>query len=398
MMSSSTRKAVWLVIGILVFSINLRGPFTAAGPLLETIRDAFQLETSQTGFLITLPLLMFCLFSPFAATIAGKFGLERTLFGTLGIILAGIALRSAGPVWCLFAGTCVLGIGIALGNTLVPGLLKRDFPNQITKLTAIYALTMGIASAISSAIVVPIAQATNWQWALGVFALFPIISALVWLPQLRSQTTLRKTTSATSHGQQIWRSSLAWQVTLFMGTTSVTYYIVAAWLPAILVNSGYSQATAGSLHGVMQLASAFPGLILIPLLRKTKDQRIAVVFMSGLTIVSLLGLQLAPSLATLWIPMFGFGNSGCFILALSFIGLRTTSPLQAAALSGMAQSIGYMMAATGPIMIGALHDWTDGWQVPLYTCLTVGIINLVFGLCAGRAIQIHSGEQTPTAS
>jgi CP family cyanate transporter-like MFS transporter len=340
---------------------------------------------------------MFCLVSPFAATIAGKFGLERTLFGTLVIILAGIALRSAGPVWSLFAGTCILGVGIAIGNTLVPGLLKRDFPNHITKLTAIYALTMGIASGFSSAIVVPIAQATNWQVALGIFALFPIISALVWLPQLRSQASTVTKKSTVSHGNKIWHSGLAWQVTMFMGTTSLTYYIIAAWLPAILVSNGYSQATAGSLHGFMQLASAFPGLILIPLLSKTKDQRIAVIFMSGLAIIALLGLQLAPSLAMLWIPMFGFGNSGAFILALSFMGLRTTSPLQAAALSGMAQSIGYMMAATGPIMIGALHDLTNGWQMPLYTCLAFGMINLAFGVCAGRAVQIPAEPEAPPA-
>ncbi|KKC38014.1 MFS transporter [Devosia epidermidihirudinis] len=395
-MSASHRRLhpAWIIAGILVFATNLRGPFTAISPLLDTIRDTFGMGSSEAGFLITLPLLTFCIVSPFAGLLAREYGLERALFAALIVMAGGIALRSTGPSWALFVGTAVLGGGIAIGNTLLPSLIKRDFPSQITKLTAIYSVTMGVVSAVGSAMVVPLLYAFNWQVSLGAFLVLPIVSALIWLPQLRRHSRPSADTAAPPHGGPIWRSPLAWQVTLFFGINSFVYYAVAAWLPSILVDLGYTQGEAGSLHGTMQLASALPGLLIVPIVQRARDQRGLAVGLALAGLVSLIGLKLFPLIAIVWVSLFGFGIGGAFIVALAFIGLRTSSAQQTASLSGMTQSIGYLMSATGPVLVGLLHDATNDWSTVLMVCMAMCVVLAGVGLGAGRAIHIDTHRPT----
>lgn len=378
----------WIILGVLLFATNLRGPFTAVGPVLEVIQQAFHIGAGQAGLLITLPLLTFCLVSPFAALLAKEYGLERVLFLALIVMMVGIGVRSIGPLWSLYFGTAVLGAGIAIGNTLVPSLLKRDFPNQIARLTAVYAITMGIGSAVASAVVAPLAAAFDWRVALGVFIILPIISAIAWLPQLRRHSAPAAGTAEPLHSGSIWRSGLAWQITLFFGCTSFTYYAVAAWLPSILVSQGYSPIAAGSLHGVLQLATALPGLLLPPLIGRMKDQRVIAAGLGVMGLVAILGLYLAPTLAVLWIALFGAGIGGAFILALTFIALRARNAHQTARLSGMVQAVGYLMSATGPVAVGALHDVTHNWLASFIACGVLCVAIMLLGLGAGRARHV----------
>lgn len=378
----------WVIAGVLVFSTTLRGTFTAVGPLLDVLRDAFGMDAGEAGLLIALPLLVFCIVSPFAALLASEYGLERALFMALLIMTSGILIRSAGSLWGLFLGTSVLGAGIALGNTLLPSLLKRDFPSRLTKLTAIYSITMGIASAVGSAVVVPLAQVFDWQIALAAFVVLPVAGALLWLPQLGRHSRPSAGTATPPHGGAVWRSGLAWLVTLFFGVNSFVYYAVAAWLPSILVAQGFSTTEAGSLHGVMQLATALPGLVIVPVVQRAKDQRGLAVALAGSGLVALLGLLTFPALAIFWVSLFGFGIGGAFILALAFIGLRTTSAQQTATLSGMTQSIGYLLSATAPVSVGALHDLVGSWQSAIVVCTVLCALLALIALGAGRNGQI----------
>ncbi|SPW55006.1 major facilitator superfamily protein [Escherichia coli] len=166
------------------------------------------------------------------------------------------------------------GGGIALGNVLLPGLIKRDFPHSVARLTGAYSLTMGAAAALGSAMVVPLAlNGFGWQGALLMLMCFPLLALFLWLPQWRSQQHANLSTSRALHTRGIWRSPLAWQVTLFLGINSLVYYVIIGWLPAILISHGYSEAQAGSLHGLLQLATAAPGLLIPLFLHHVKDQR-----------------------------------------------------------------------------------------------------------------------------
>ncbi len=378
-----------LIAGILMIATTLRVTFTGAAPLLEAIRTDYGLTTAQTGLLTTLPLLAFALVSPLAASIARRIGMERSLFIAMLLICAGVAVRSLPSAAWLFIGTAIIGCGIALGNVLLPGLIKRDFSQHVARLTGAYSLTMGAAAALGSALVVPLAlSGFGWRGALLSLMVFPLLAFLVWLPQWRNTAHANVTTSRSLHARGIWRSPLAWQVTLFLGINSLIYYVIIGWLPAILISHGYSEAQAGSLHGLLQLATASPGLLIPLVLHRFHDQRSIAALVSLMCAVGAAGFWFMPDQAALWTLLFGFGSGATMILGLTFIGLRASSAHQAAALSGMAQSVGYLLAACGPPLMGKIHDAQGNWQIPLLAVAVLAVMMAVFGLYAGRNREI----------
>ena len=234
--SSRGKNAALLIAGILMIATTLRVTFTGAAPLLDAIRADYGLSTAQTGLLTTLPLLAFALVSPLAAAVARRWGIERSLFAAMLLICVGIAIRSLPSSGFLFSGTAIIGCGIALGNVLLPGLIKRDFSQHVAKLTGAYSLTMGAAAALGSAIVVPLAlNGFGWRGALMVLMAFPLLALIIWLPQCRQTAHASLSNSRALHSRAIWRSGLAWQVTLFLGINSLVYYVIIGWVPAPLI-------------------------------------------------------------------------------------------------------------------------------------------------------------------
>ncbi|EPS1410492.1 MFS transporter [Klebsiella pneumoniae] len=374
MISSTGRRPALLIAGILLIATTLRVVFTGAAPLLDAIRSDYGLTTAQTGLLTTLPLLAFGLVSPLAAGVARRFGMERSLLLAMLLICAGIALRSLPSAALLFIGTAVIGCGIALGNVLLPGLIKRDFSQHVARMTGAYSLTMG---------------GFGWRGALLLLMVFPLLALLSWLPQSRRRAETPLTGSGAMHNRGIWRSALAWQVTLFLGINSLVYYVIIGWLPSILQSMGYSEAQAGSLHGLLQLATAAPGLAIPLILHRLRDQRGIAVLVALMCAISAAGLWLLPELAIGWTLLFGFGSGATMILGLTFIGLRASSAHQAAALSGMAQSVGYLLAACGPPLMGRIHDANGDWHIPLLAVALISLVMAVCGALAGRDREIH---------
>ncbi len=342
---------ILLVLGILLIAANLRATFTGIAPVLEQIINHFGLSASQAGFLTTLPLIAFAVISPMAATLAKKQGLERTLFVALLFILAGVAARVINTSAMLFVGTAIIGVGIAIANVLLPSLIKRDFPAKVALMTSAYVLTMGVVSGGFSTLVFPLSQVNGlgWQLALGSSALITLAS-----------------------------------ITLLLGLNSFLNYIIITWLPSILTETGHSATQAGAYHGAFQIATALPGLILIPLLAKLKDQSALSFILAMLSALSALGLLYMPNFAFVWTLMLGFCSGACFILGLSFISLRTDDSQQAASLSGMSQSVGYLLAAIGPMLAGALHTTTGSWSAPLWLCAIAGVLCALCGLGSGK--------------
>lgn len=387
---STGRRHLLLIAGILLIASTLRVTFTGAAPLLDAIRADYGLSTAQTGMLTTLPLLAFGLVSPLAAGVGRRLGIERSLLVALVLICLGIGLRSLPSTALLFCGTAIIGCGIALGNVLLPGLIKRDFSQHVARMTGAYSITMGGAAALGSAMVVPLALAGfGWHGALLMLMVFPLLALLVWLPQTRKTATAPLTGSGAMHNRGIWRSALAWQVTLFLGINSLVYYVIIGWLPAILQSLGYSEAQAGSLHGLLQLATAAPGLAIPLILHRLKDQRAIAVIVALMCAISACGLWFWPGQAVVWTLIFGFGSGATMILGLTFIGLRANSAHQAAALSGMAQTIGYLLAACGPPLMGKIHDANGDWQIPLIAVALISVVMALFGALAGRNREIN---------
>jgi MFS transporter, CP family, cyanate transporter len=387
--SAAPARPVLLATAIVLVAINLRASITAVGPIVSDIRADLGLSSASAGLLTTLPVLAFALASPLAGPLSRRIGIERTLAGALVLLLGGILVRVAGPTWAAFAGTALLGVAIAAGNVLLPSLVTRDLPKRIGPVTSLYVTVMVSLAGIASTISVPLADdaGLGWRGALAVWAGPVAVALVIWLPR-----AARSGPPEVSPGGE-WevrptrmrRSAIAWQVTAYMGLQSFAFYVLVAWLPVLLQDDGVSATTAGALMGVMQAASLVATIAVPMLATRATHQRWLVLVSSVLGVFAAGGLVVAPGdLALLWTVTIGVAGGSTLSLALAFFVLRTRDGADAAALSGMAQSLGYGFAAAGPFVIGALHDATDGWTVPAAVLLADWVLILVAGMAAGR--------------
>ena len=388
--------ATLVVIGILLLAANLRPALTSVAPLIGQIRADAGLSNALAGLLTTLPLLAFGVLSPAAPRLASRFGMERVLLASLLVLAGGILLRSAGGVGALFVGSAALGAAIALGNVLLPGLIKRDFPHRAGLMTSVYSTALGVSATLAAGVSFPIAEGAGlgWRPALALWAVPALVAALAWVPQLLRDDRNDASAETTSPSADLLRSSLAWQVTLFMGLQSLAYYVTLTWLPEILREGGTSAAQAGWLLALAQ-ALAIPAMFLAPVLAGRRPSQHGVVAgAAALNGGGILGLLISPSDgAVIWIVLLGLGQGACFSLALTFFALRASDPERSAALSGMAQSVGYLLAAFGPSFFGLLRDATHAWKVPLILLLVIVVGMLVSGLGAAR--DAHVGRPNP---
>lgn len=375
------------LIGVLLIAVNLRASFTAVGPVLDEMRQDLSLSATAAGLLSSLPLLAFAAFSPLAPAVSRRLGLDRSLWAALALLTIGILARSAPFVPGVWIGTGLLGIGIAFINVLLPSLVKRDFPHRVAQVTGIYSAVQSTAAALATGVVVPIANATplGWRLALGVWAGLGLLAMAALLPRLlrggrRSAAPMTEAAAFRSP----WKAGLAWQVTLFMGLQSVPFFVFVAWLPSMLHDRGVSAEAAGWYLFIFQVAAVLGNLATATLAHRARDQRLIAFCGGTLAFAAFTGLLLAPQLALLWTLSCGLACGSMIVLALSLFSLRTRNPAQAAALSGMAQSVGYLLAACGPIVFGALHDLSGGWTLSLGLIALVMIAMCTFGVLAGR--------------
>lgn len=382
------KNTLYLLLFILFIALNLRGPVTGLPPLLESISHDLQLSSTQSGLLTSIPLLAFAVFAPVASWLTRYFHIERLLASGVGLIAFGMAIRSVGNISVLYLGAIFIGAGIAIGNVLLPSLLKREYPQHIVQLTALYVLMMSIGGFVMSSVAVPLSQwlergsvalpMSGWAFALACQAMMILFPLVIWFTGKFTPHT-QPPRNAVEPNVNVWRSRTAWQVAGFLAVNSLFNYIVIAWIPSILIAFGYSDTTAGLYQGYMQLAGALPSLILTPFINRLGSHRRLCLIATSLTWLSILGLLFLPSWSGVWAILFGFGICMGFIMGLSFVALRTTSTRQAAALSGMAQLIGYTLAALGPVMIGALHDWQHSWTGALLALLVIGFLWILLG-------------------
>lgn len=376
---------------------NLRPTITGVGPLIGLISRGTGLSAGVAGIVTTLPLIAFGLLSPFAPRAARRFGLERTLYAGLIILLGGTLLRSSGTAWALLVGMFLVGSGVAIGNVLLPSLVKRDFPTRIGLMTGIYTTVMNIFAGLASGISVPLSHIVGFGWrgSLTAWAILTLVALLLWLPHLRQHHIPESSTVG-----RMWRSPIAWQVTLFMGLQSFLFYVNVSWLPTLLHDRGMSLTLSGWLVSLMQIVS-LPGTFLMPIWagRQRRQQNLVIVI-ALLFFVGYLGLLVTHGnlVSILWVIFIGFGAGASISLALAFFSLRTHNHHQAGQISGMAQSVGYLLAAVGPLTVGLLHSASASWTVPLIMLLVVVVLMALSGLGAGRDVYIEGDENAERSS
>ncbi|WP_026549510.1 MFS transporter [Arthrobacter sp. Br18] len=374
-------------VGVLLIAVNLRVSFVSVGPLLNDISTDLGLSSAGAGLLTGLPLIAFAVFSPVAPVFAARLGLDRALWISLLLLAAGIVLRSVPLTGSVWAGTGLIGVAIAFLNVLVPSLVKRDFPSRVSQVTGCYTAAQAAAAALGAALVVPIAQLpqAGWRVALGLWAGLALIALGALLPLLlRSNGQPQGSEEERQASLSPWKSVLGWQVTLFMGLQSVAFYVLMAWLPSIEQGQGVSEAAAGTHLSIFLLVSVVASLATGALLHLLPDQRIIALSGSVLVLLTYAGLAIAPGLMMVWVITGALGCGSLIVIALSLFSLRTTHHSQAAALSGMAQAVGYALGAAGPVLFGVLRDWSGGWTLPLAVTACSMVPLCVTAVLAGR--------------
>jgi MFS transporter, CP family, cyanate transporter len=380
-----------LIVGILAVAFNMRAAITSLPPIFPELSAAAGLSTGTLAALGAVPVLCFGAFSGIAPALANKLGEERVLGMALVMLALGLGLRSADPGVLLFPGTIVAACAIALLNVLLPSLIKRRTPDLAGLLIGLYLMMLTAGAVIGALIAVPVFTAAGGSSAsvrltLGMWALPALAAAFVWLPQLRFRTTMLPGAEAGRRGVlAMGKHALAWQVMAFMGLQSLSYYATLSWFPTMFRDHGISAVHAGDLLALMNVGNAITGLIVPVLAHRVRDQRLLAAGAVALIMAGLSGSAFGPNAtAIVFVLLLGLGQGAALGLAVFMFTARAADSQAAAALSGFAQGAGYLIASTGPLLLGLLHAATGGWTIPMIVLLGVAVGQLAAGLLAGR--------------
>ncbi|MGF6099322.1 MFS transporter [Pseudomonas sp. 18175] len=386
-----TKMFSLLLIGILLIAANLRAPITSVGPVLHDVMAFFGLSTTAAGLINALPLLIFASAAPFAPWMIRRVGVERALGAALIFIIVGCLIRSFTNYAGLWFGTLSIGLGIAIANVLIVPLVKRDFPENTALCVGLYAATMAMAAALASGLSAPLASASalGWKLSISIWAILGTVALVVWIPQFKKAPEVQPVGERKHAPTNVWRSAIAWQVSMFMVLQTVVFYTIIDWYPTIAKVNGFSEHESGLHLFMYQAIAVIANLATSVALKKMRDQRVIGAVCSLTIVVGMAGLYFAPSLSMLWILFAGVGAGMSMVTCLTLFGLRTSDHHQAGALSGMAQCVGYGLGSVGPYLAGVIHEITGTWQAVLALLIACAALQTVFAYLAGRNQLVH---------
>ena len=391
--NSNSPSTHWLLaLSLILIACNLRPVFGSLSVVLPEIMRDTGLTSTGASMLTTLPILCLGLFSLPTPALARRFGAERVLLMALVLIASGTLLRATGSIFALFLSAVLAGAGIAMGNVLLPSLIKRSFALKVALMMGLYTLAVCSGASAAAAFTVPMQLhwfEGAWPYALAVWAALGVLAILIWAPQASHAKPVA--TDAAAHAGTLMRSALAWQVTFFMGLQSALAYIVMGWLAPILRERGIDSAEAGYLVATSILMQLAASLLTPPLAARLKDQRGFTLALSVMILAAFLGLLWGPLGLPMWgwAVLLGLGQGGSFALALSLIVMRSGSAQVTAQLSAMAQGWGYVLAAWGPLLVGLLHSLTGSYMPTATLVIVLSAAMALAGWGAGRNLLVQ---------
>jgi CP family cyanate transporter-like MFS transporter len=381
---------VLLLAGVLLVALNMRGPLVAIAPVVDDLRRDLDVGAGTIGLLTSIPVLCFGLAAPLASLLIARTGVHRAVLVSMAGVLAGTLLRSLGSPEAAIAGTVVIGLGITVGNVVVPVVIGRDFPGATNVVTAAYTAALNIGSTLTSALTAPLAEVIGWQAALASWGLLVAVAAAVWTAALRRHVA--RTAAAEAAGTapppptpaaptgSVWRQPAAWGLTLAFAGQAFSYYGATAWLPTLLADVNDMSTSAAGLSSSLFQVFAVVGAFAVPaLVAWWKRPSLVLLAVTVVWAALPIGLLVAPSLWALWCCLAGIAQGGGITVVFIAIVRRARDLTENRRLSAMVQGGGYAVAATGPLVIGAVHDATGGWTVPLLVILGAVVVMAVAG-------------------
>ena len=418
--SAAARSRPWipLFIAVCLVAANMRMTIMGVGPLLDQIADDQGVSPSALGALASVPLITWAFVSPLTHAISVRIGMSQTISWSLAVLAVGTAWRSlpGGPV-NLWLGTALIGAALAVGNVLMPAVIKRDFSHRVPLVMGVYTAVLGALGSIGAGMVVPLShverggEELGWRFAmLGTGALIlPALVAWIWATTGRRAAAAPSpepsgggpggdvseagaaTAGGRNAGRLIWRDPLAWLVALYMGSQSALFYMLSTWLAPLELSRGRSEVAAGLDVMFLQLIG-IAGSILIPILYRGSLRRWLPMLIPITVGVSAAGIVFLPSLLLLWILICGLASGASLSMALTLMAVRARTHESSSALSGMAQAVGYFLAAGGPIAFGWLHEVSAGWTLPFALLFAVALGQALAGIAVGRDRYVLDGR------
>ncbi|GGK03160.1 MFS transporter [Streptomyces camponoticapitis] len=396
----SPGKTVWLtrllVVGLVLAAVNLRPAITSLGALLEDVRVGLHMSGSVAGVLTSVPALCFAVFGVTAPRLARRFGPATVVCAGMVAITAGLLIRPFTTGTAAFLAASALALmGIAVGNVLMPVIVKRYFPDRVGTMTGLYSMALSAGTAVAAAATVPMTSALGGSWRLGL-GLWAVVAAVAVLPWAALLVRDRKATgrrpergrapasAAPAAGPRIVRSPTAWALGCFFGLQATGAYITMGWMPQIFRDAGVSAGTAGLLLAVTMVMGVPLAFVIPRLATRMKNQGPIVVALGACGLTGYAGLFLAPAAgAWVWAVLLGVSNCA-FPLALTMIGMRARTGAGVVRLSAFAQSTGYLISIPGPLLVGVLYQHSGGWELPITLMGGLMVPQIILGVVAGR--------------
>jgi MFS transporter, CP family, cyanate transporter len=375
----SARNHSWLVVaGLWLTGLTMRTAVTSVGAALDDLQDGLHASATVAGLITTLPVVCFAGVGAVTPRLSRSLGSHRLLVYALLVSALGQAVRPIGSSSIWFSVVSLLALtGGAVGNVLLPSLVKEHFPDRIGAMTAVYTTALAIGTTLAAGLTIPIGDAWGgWRFGVGSWAVIALLAALPWFTTLGGDHGLIGTTGGSIPLRALAHSRTAWALTAFFAAQSTQAYIGFGWFARFLVDHGITHATAGAMLALLT-AVGVPVSLIAPRVPAAK-QRYLVVFFGLCSLVAYIGLAVAPvGGAWLWMVLVGVGY-GVFPVSLLLIALRTREAATTAALSAFVQVIGYVVAGCGPLLFGALFGATGHWGLPL----TVLFVALAISIAA----------------
>jgi CP family cyanate transporter-like MFS transporter len=384
------RRTALVLVGLILLSFNLRPAAVSVGPVLEEVRRGLGLSGPEAGLLTSLPVLAFAVFGALAPRFARVAGLHRAAAGSLVAVVVGLGGRSFAQDGTTFLVLSSVALaGMATANVLMPSLVKLHFPDRIGRATAIYttALAVGLTSAFL--LTVPISNAFGgWRAGLGAWALTALVALVPWIGLSAHDRHLERDRRSISF-TDVARTRIGWAMAVFFGLQSLQAYSIFGWFAQLWRDNGYTAEQAGLLVGIVAAVSIPLSLWLPAASARRTDQRALILSVLACYLVGYALLLIdAHSLA---VPAALLVGVGCcvFPIVLTLIGLRAHTADGTAALSGFTQSLGYLIAAIGPFLVGTIYDATGNWTAPLWLLTVLVFPLLAVGAYVGRPAYLE---------
>jgi CP family cyanate transporter-like MFS transporter len=382
--SLRSRRQRWLLISALLLTgLSMRTAVTSVGAALDGIERGLHTNSGVAGLITAVPPICFAALGALAPRMASRAGPHRLLVLALTAMTIGLLTRAIVGSVAAFVTLSVLSlIGSAVANVLMPSLVKWHFPDHIGAMTAVYTTAMAIGGTLAAGLTVPIGLLASgqdsWRAGIGSWALLSAFAVLPWLSTLRHDTHFAAG-PARLPATALVRSRTAWMVALFFAFQSIQAYIAFGWFERFLSAHSISASTAGWMVALLS-AMGIPASMIAPVV-PMRHHRSLVLILGCSFAAAYAGLLLYPAGAWAWMVLAGIGG-GMFPLSLTLIGYRTTSAAVTASLSAFAQSIGYVIAACGPLLFGVLHGATGEWAAPFGVLWAAVILATVTGWLA----------------